>query len=576
MSESSQEIPTKFFDFKSLKETLLRFSLTLLSLGASLILGVLSFGGTYLLWPALIPSLTFSILAVVYEFEIYGQNLERTFEKLFTTDYFEEQLAREMLHPLLKDKNNPITKQFWAYRQDLNKILSNRKAVRQFAPIFSKQLRAETPPDASEPQYVHALYAYLHMPKPNNQPSLHEQYKTRLEARRWPLFGLKVFSTITSLFMGLSTTYMLVDLFLTVPMLATIPLAIWPIIITPLAVISGIAYGLLTYNAVTNLMANDTLRVWGAKLWNNLKANPYSLKNMGMFVTATSLFVMAVTLTLCTAGTWWTIVQKTPPLFNWMRRLPAVVMGVINPIFLGLSSLVFNFENASETLSMLNAFKGINFRQYLYNIQSTLKHLWEKENPLQWINPFRLTLVFILQPLKHLLFIGHIFSVGATTDRVPGLSPNKSFWFGSTIELVEDFPYFYKHSHPEDFNAAVDEELGESQGHEHGENLPEKIIKHIAKPICLLSAAWHTGFSSLNKKEHKADFWASYAEHLKPFENDEAVEPEPDVNIPGAFANAFAKGRVRFPQHEHKRPSPTASQNSSPEAPAPSTPAAAA
>ena len=74
-----------------------RYLILALSTGASLILGLLSFGGMYALWPALIPAAAGFALSVVYEFEIYSQNITRAFEKLFNLDYFEKQLPKYYL-----------------------------------------------------------------------------------------------------------------------------------------------------------------------------------------------------------------------------------------------------------------------------------------------------------------------------------------------------------------------------------------------------------------------------------------------------------------------------------------------
>src|SRR3990167_3092504 len=82
-----------------------QFALTLLTLGASLILGLLSFGGMYALWPALVPALTGFFLSVIYEGEIYTQNLERAFEKIFNPNYFKKQLAKAFLKNHFQDNH---------------------------------------------------------------------------------------------------------------------------------------------------------------------------------------------------------------------------------------------------------------------------------------------------------------------------------------------------------------------------------------------------------------------------------------------------------------------------------------
>ncbi len=511
-----KELRKQYLNAEVIKKALYRLMLNLLAAGASLILGLLSFGGMYALWPSLIPSSISSLLSVVYEGEIYTQNLQRAFDKIFTKNYFNHQLAKAFLKDILQneDESEASFFAFQRYKLALRHRFGDKKVLDEFEAAFSKQIQAETFDESSKEPYARALFDWLHQ-KRGGKPSLHEQYKARLAKRRLPLLGIQLFSIITSLFMGLGTSYLLVELFTLVPILTAIPFAFWPIIITPMAAIAGIAYGLLTYNAVTNLMTNNTLLTWYRKLRDNLKQNPYSLRNIGMAITATLLFAMALTLTICTAGTWWTVVQEVPPLFNWMRRLPAFVMGVINPIITGFSAVVFNFENSSETLTMIEQLtdennKDLSIKPLKENIQNTFKHLRERENVLQWLNPFRLALVFVILPMRYLLFVGHLFSIGVTADRIPGLSKYFSAFLGSLSEGFEDVHYFFKHTHPTDLNSLLDERLGESQGHEHNQDIPSWLIGKIAQPFYFLSALWDSGFSRFNKKEFHISHKQSY------------------------------------------------------------------
>ncbi|MCH9756588.1 MAG: hypothetical protein K0U37_05290 [Gammaproteobacteria bacterium] len=611
MFDKLKKIRAQYFNLETIKKTLYRFSLSILAAGASLILGLLSFGGMYALWPALIPAIISFVLSVAYEGEIYSQNIERAFEKIFTKNYFEHQLTKDFLKNILTEDRASMRKSFATrlfdeislqkdkmagkdvtlrdkahqssdklhekviFLVDYETALRNHdtKTLDELEKSFSKQIRAEAFDKSSKDPHAKALYDWLHAKQPDGKPSLHEQYKTRYDKRRWPLFGIQIFSIVTSLFMGLGTTYLLVELFSLIPMLAAIPFVFWPMIITPMAAIAGLAYGLLTYNAVTNLMANNTLLAWYQKLGHNLKQNPYSLKNIGMALTATLLFAMALTLTICTAGTWWTIVQEVPPLFKWMKKIPTFVMGVLNPIITGLSSVVFNFENSSETLTMIEELldennNDLSIKPLKEALQNTAKHLWEKENVLQWLNPFRLALVTVVLPMRYVLFIGHLFSIGVTADRIPGLSKYFSAFLGSLSEGFEDVHYFFKHTHPTDFHSLKNERLGESQGHEHNQDLPSWIIEKIALPFYVLSAAWDSLFSMLNKKEHRVDPKKSFTQQSKTFaKKDECCEGSAcshnhtpgDPSVPGSFG--VQRKRQHRPHKHTPQPNPTAGSN---------------
>ena len=71
--------------------------LIFLTLGASLILGFLSFGGMFALFPFLGLAFAAFVLSIAYEAEIYLQNNKGALNKLLKHNYLENFLAREYL-----------------------------------------------------------------------------------------------------------------------------------------------------------------------------------------------------------------------------------------------------------------------------------------------------------------------------------------------------------------------------------------------------------------------------------------------------------------------------------------------
>jgi len=489
-----------------------RFTLSILTAGASLILGLLSFGGMYAIWPAVIPAIISFFFSTI-ESEVYTQNLGRTGDKLFTKDYFEEQLSRAFLKEICTTKNIKDIQIFLLFKSYTDALFNSEEVKsKAFKAKFYKLLTATTAP--SDPNDL-LLYKFLHQKGKNGEPSYHERYLAKHKARLPYLYAIQAFSAISALFMGLGTTYLLVEAFTIIPVLAALPFAIWPIIITPMAVVAGIAYGLLTYNAMTNLMCNDTLNTWYKKLSQRIKDDPWNPKHIGMALTASLLFAMALTLTICTAGTWWTVVRETKPLFQWMTRIPSFVMGVINPIITGFSALVFNIENTSETLEMIE--NGVEVPSLKDLFHQVVDHLATHENVLQWLNPFRLIIVGIVLPMRYVMFVGHLFSIGVTADRIPGFSAYGSALLGSISEGFEDVHYFMGHNHADNLDALLEQDLGESQGHEHKEDLPTWLIDKLALPIYLLAASWHSLASVFNSEKYRVGpvtAWQSYRHHL--------------------------------------------------------------
>jgi hypothetical protein len=309
--------------------------------------------------------------------------------------------------------------------------------------------------------------------------------------------------------MGFGTTYLLVGVFEVIPALSFIPFTLLPVAVIPMAIIAGAAYGLLAYNAITDMINNDTLRKWYYQLRDDF-AKGVTWRNGVMAAAAIILLVMAITLTVCTAGTWWTVVQSSRPLFEWMGKIPSFVMGIINPIITGISTLIFDVQNTSETLDMI--YEGLNteeniFQRAIKSIVDGFQELQARENWWQIFNPARILLALTVTPLRIIMFFGHLISIGVTADRLPGLSEIASALLGIISEAFQDAHYFVDHddehchrhkegqSHTE---AMLEERLGSKHGHNHNTDLPTIILKAIFSPLYFLAGAWAAGFSKLN------------------------------------------------------------------------------
>lgn len=509
-----------------------QLTLLLLTTGASLILGFLSFGGMYAIWPVLPVALAAFGLSVAYEGEIYLQNITGAMNKLFKHHYLQRQLAKAYLLENFPDTEAEDTPEFFKdYQKELRLLhafgdknldkagRARKKQVQKTLSDMEKWFAEQLFQDDSQPRsaYEEQLHQWL---------LTHGQadYLARFNQRQSAFKAVKGFSLLAGAFMGLGTTYLLMEAFSTIPMLAAIPLASWPFLIVPMAGIAGAAYGLLTYNAVTDMISNDTLRKWYHKIRHDLSQG-VSLRNAFITATAGVLVMLALALTVCTAGTWWTVAKETPPLFNWMRKMPGFIMGVINPIITGLSSVVFNLQNTSESLEIIEQAthtKENLFTRLSRSIKAGWSSLTARENAWQIVNPFRLLLKVTITPLRLLLFLGHLISIGVTADRVPGISQRVSALLGIISEGFEDMHYFmdhdheHHHDHGDDVHALLHERLGPGHGHSHDADLPTRFLKLLFSPVYLLAAGWDALFSGLNKKEgSESRPVLSFAEALK-------------------------------------------------------------
>ena len=299
------------------------------------------------------------------------------------------------------------------------------------------------------------------------------------------------------------------------------------------AIIAGIGSGLMTYNTMTDMINNDTINKWYNKIKNDLKEG-ITFKSVFMASAAVLLSVLAVALTLCTAGTWWTVVKETKPLFSWMKQMPSFIMTVLNPIVTGLSAILFNIENTSETLELIDEALESEQKQesqsFFKSISDSVSAFFARENLLQIINPFRLLLKLTYTPLKVLLFLGHLVSIAVTADRVPGVPQVLSALLGLISEGFEDAHYFLGHSHDHDDNPTPESlrqlRLEEAEGHSHDDDLPSRALKIIFSPLFILSAAWDYLASQLNTTPHKMSFKQAFNKQTGHTEEQEANIPE--------------------------------------------------
>jgi hypothetical protein len=491
------------------------FALSVLTAGASLILGLLSFGGMFVLWPALPVALAAFVLSVAYEGEVYLQNIKGAWNKLFKKDHLKQQLVKDYLN-IPRDhttENYPLFfKDYEAQRKLVHQLSHKRldkeslaqkkqaeKTLRNMERWFIALLFSKDHKEGALTPYESELRSWMAIHHQKEQ----QEKNTLLASRQKTFLWAKGFSAIAGVFMSLGTSYLLVEAFSAIPWFTAISFASWPFFIVPMALIAGTAYGLLTYNAITDMISNDTLRQGYQKLRNSLSQG-LTVRNVLMAATTLFLLILAVALTICTAGTWWTVVKETRPLFAWMSKIPSVVMGVIHPIVTGLSSLVFITQNTSESLDMIDkasqAKSGF-FSQAFAALKKGFQTMRAQENGWQQINPFRLLLKITIMPLRILLFLGHLISIGVTANRVPGVSKILSAILGIISEGFEDAHYFIGHAEEDPSTDPTALPQGESHEHHHENDLPTRMIRFIATPLYFLAALWDYLSSQYNKSE---------------------------------------------------------------------------
>lgn len=496
--------------------------LLLLTGGASLILGLLSFGGMFVLFPSLTLAGIALTLSVAYEGEILETNIFGAFKKLYLkTDYLKHYLANEFLlenFPNTQEKCPQFFKDYEAQLKLLHKFDHKRlnkedaakkklieKTLRDMEKWFAIQLFLSANALHELSDYEIELRDWL---ADHGQADKIKQ----LEERRNTYSYVKMFSLLAGFFMGYGTTYLLVEAFEVIPFLAAIPAASLPMLIIPMALVAGAAYGLLTFNAVTDMINNDTLRSWYNRVTNKVEKEGYTLRNL--FLASTSIFLVTLTLALtaCTAGTWWTVMRNTRPLFPWMEKFSRYVMGPLT-LTMSSSTLSFNFQNTSDTMEMIEELTEPAKKKKAekpqistwQKIKQFYTELRQRENLLQIINLPRLFLAITLTPLRVLLFLGHLISIGVTADRMPGIPEIASAILGIISEGFEDVHYFVGHEHKHDHSTKglLEERLKSGHGHDHNADLPTRLLKLIFLPAYTLATLWDSAASQFNKGDQR-------------------------------------------------------------------------
>lgn len=512
-------------------------SLILLTTGASLILGFLSFGGMYALFPVLPLACAAFGLSVAYEGEIYLQNIKGALNKIFKNNYLRNHLAKQyLLENLCTHLNSEDCPPFFEdYKKQLEllALFSHKKLTPE-----SKQKKEKIEKTLNDMEKWFALQL---IPEDNNQQENLSEYtkkvkegliKNKQDPKQWQAHLTKQrtrfhqvasFSLLSALFMGLGSTYLIVEAFSAIPWIAAIPFTFWPFIIVPMALIAGAAYGLLIYNTMTDLINNDTINEWYKKIRSYL-CQDFTLSRVFVATSAVLLIGLGIALTVCTAGTWWTVANNTRPLFGWMTKIPSVIMGFINPVITGCSALFFNIGNTTQSLQFLEELTKNTppklhaekkphpsnlMKKTVHSIKKWFDKLHAKENWLQLLNPFRLLIELIITPLRILLFIGHLVSIALTADRMPGVPQKVAAGIAFVSEGFEDMHYFTGHNHHHDchhherdnIKHVLNEHLGAEAGHNHDADIPTKILKTIALPLYALATCWDCLASHFNSAE---------------------------------------------------------------------------
>ena len=441
---------------------------TLLTSGASLMVGLLSFSGMFALWPSTPLATAAFMLSIAYEGEIYKQNIHDALLKLVHPGAFDDALIKR-----------DLIRNFAAHKANITPTIGFFSTIDH---ALQQHLQATT---AAEKQQAKHLLSQLY-----REFSQHPATLLRVRQQRLGLQIAKLLAVLTALTMSLSAVYLLLEAFALIPFLAALPLTVVPFIIIPLALIAGIAYGVLTFNTLTHLITDNTLVDRLRELKRECLRQGVTLRTALLLTANVVLLSLGLALTLCTAGTWLTIVQNTPAVFEWIKQIPTIITHVLTPLVSGCASFAFNIDNSNQTLDMLDAAMDDPLQIWTFLKENFQKVIQNVLRPTQGpINPYRVCLNLILMPMRVLLFLGHLISIGVISDRMPGVSKTCSTLIGLVSELFEDAHYFFSTHNPRHDSLSLLKQVVHPDP-EPETDLPSKIVLALVSPLIALEKRW--------------------------------------------------------------------------------------
>lgn len=557
----------------SVKTTTLSTVAWLLTVGASLTLGLLSFASIFILaptWPFIIPLAGVSfVLATVYQAEIYKQNINNgAFAKLFGVDYTKKFLAKKLLLTLVNEASNRESCEFLSIyyaamiehdKYDRNNLsATDNDKEHDYAKnldvmetlftqlMFAKRSNGEASTFEAE---VFKLVDSEQESMPTSQlAKLHSDYRTR----QWINRSVLLLCIIVGIAETVGTALLLTEI---IPVLSLLAISSANVIVPVILIaspITGLAILFLTYNALTYMIEDRTFQKMYENIAKRFKRNKtLKLKDYGKIalnILAILAFIaFSAVLTYITAGAWWAMAAEIGPILSYLKFnlpfvfkivlfVPLLVFRFVQTLVMGIADTIFNMANIIETVTILSellhkAYAKHQSQQGLVTKQKSLWHIvLEKRNILQVLNPF--SIVYAIKfGIRYALFSAHIVNVDGGQ---PSSLSNFAVAFLTALgELSTDLHYFIPHA--DDFPLVGQSETAHDPvkyrldnkmcDHSAESDLPSKVLNMLFWPIAVLGATWDWATSQFNRfSEHKhpVNWIDAYHKYRPKFANDAA------------------------------------------------------
>ncbi len=489
-------------DMRLKKTKVLRYVVaTSLTMGTILSVGFLSFSGLWIIYPYIIPATLAFFLSGVIEGKVFGTSIFKGLARLkLLSPNGEKHLLFSELNKLLSMKDESWVNSQCRFLQDYCNQRKKYKALKN-----NPSANEEDVKEAKQRLEELKDYLYQQMNKPNDSDiedsyvsqAMKEASLIELNSAKRSVWFLRFFwliSILVGIVSGFVTAFAVQEA-ITVGLALSLSVTALSAIVWPVAIFAAIGATFLLYYAITDIVKNDaivkacskTLKLFKRSTEESIGA--YLLRLLALSIVVMGITSLTVFATAASGGTCWIVMQKGIKLLA--PKLPIFVAYCASTILIPINfatDLIYGFSTTVQTIDNCKGiFQAIfdiikhpikAIKNFCTNIETKLNNLKEKESWGQFFNPFRILAKLIISPLQSLVFIGHLISIGLTTDRFMNVPPPLVAGVCAVAEGLQDLSFLTTeegHNH-----AQHDHE--EDDGHDHG-NLLQLPLQILLSPV---------------------------------------------------------------------------------------------
>lgn len=480
---------------------------TFLTMGTILSVGFLSFSGLWIIYPYIIPAILAFFLSGAIEGKVFGISIFKGLArlKLLTSNAQKHLLFSELNKFLSKKDEIEIASQctflqdYWNQRKKYKVLKNNpsaneedikeaKKRLEELKNYFYQQINIPNDAD-NENHYISQVI---------KEASLIELKSAKRSV--WFLRFFWIISILVGIVSGFVTAFAVQEA-ITVGLALSLSVTTISAIVWPVAIFAAIGATFLLYYAITDIVKNDaiekafskTLQLFKRKDIDNQKEplGAYLLRLLSLSIVVVGITSLTVFATAASGGTCWIVMQNGIKLLA--PKLPIFVAYCASAILIPINfvtDLIYGFSTTLQTIDncksiFIAIFEGIKhpikaFKSFYSNILSNLKKVKREETWVQFFNPFRILAKLIISPLQSLVFIGHLISIGFTTDRFLNVPPPLVAGVCAVSEGLQDLSFL---TTEDDHHHTQQDHEGEDD-HDHG-NLLQLPLQVLFSPLLL-------------------------------------------------------------------------------------------